>query len=195
MSEQEKKKTDMVLWRGSETIAVEVKVFTPPKMRSFYEGIGQALALHRYGFDYAALWLLFLNASDDDLRRGSTAWEFVRKLRLPLDFTFFKVEAVDGGIDNCRFRSMQYLDSQRSYELREIDDPKFNIHFDWLNPLAQECEQRVIRKALALWFDGTLSIERLRSEIGSCVDLSRAAQSQEVRVLLRPTNSTSSSGF
>ncbi|MGA9098617.1 MAG: hypothetical protein WB392_06755, partial [Methanotrichaceae archaeon] len=51
---------DMVFKDTSgELNAVEVKSFTPAEFgfrMCFYEGIGQALALHRYGFDHVALW-------------------------------------------------------------------------------------------------------------------------------------------
>lgn len=51
---------DMVFRENSGDLnAVEVKSFAPSEFgyrMCFYEGIGQALALHRYGFDHVALW-------------------------------------------------------------------------------------------------------------------------------------------
>ena len=43
-------------------MAVEVKAFSGSSLGfrlPFYEGIGQALALHRYAVDFAALWFFF----------------------------------------------------------------------------------------------------------------------------------------
>lgn len=157
---------DMILWRESETIAVEVKVCTPSNMRPFYEGIGQALALHRFGFDYATLWLLFLDVSEADQRRGSTAWEFIRnRLELHLDFTYFQVQTADDGLDDCQFYPMQYLGSQRGYKLLNIGDPDFYIRPKWRNPIRDEYEQRAIRQTFELWFDDGLTVERLKAEL------------------------------
>jgi hypothetical protein len=157
---------DMILWRESGTMVVEVKVSTPSNMRSFYEGIGQALALHRFGFDYASLWLLFLDATPDDLRRGATAWEFIRnRFRLHLDFTYFQVETIDGDLDNCKFYPMQYLGSQEGYRLLDIGAPNFNIRPKWQNPIRNLYEQRAIRYALELWFDDVLTVGRLKGKL------------------------------
>lgn len=157
---------DMILWRESETVAVEAKVFTPTSMRSFYEGIGQALALHRFGFDYASLWLFFLDVNEDNLRRGPTSWGFIRdQLELPLDFTYFRVETTDGDLDDCKFITMQYRGSQQGYELLDIGDPEFDIRFKWQNPIRDHYEQRAIRYAIELWFDDVLTVERLRSRL------------------------------
>ena len=156
---------DMVLWRKSELVAVEAKVFTPPSMRSFDEGIGQALALHRFGFDYASLWCLFLDVNEDDLRRGSTSWSFIRDLDLPLDFTYFTMETTSGGLDECRFIPRQYLDSQQDYGLLDIAHPEFRIDFRYPNPIRDVYEQRAIRIALELWFDDVLTVEHLTAKL------------------------------
>jgi hypothetical protein len=156
---------DMVLWKGSTMFGVELKVFSDSphqadrvRLRSFYEGIGQALALHRFGFDFSGLWLLFRGAGEDVMRRGSTAWAFVRETGLPLDFSYFKVDS--------RFRPMQYAGSQTGYELLPIDDPRFRIRFKYRNPIQGKPEQRVIRAALELWFDGVLTDGALARKLG-----------------------------
>lgn len=183
---------DMILWRESEMMAVEAKVFTPSSMRSFYEGIGQALALHRFGFDYASLWLFFLDVSEDDLRRGSTTWEFIRdQLELPLDFTYFRVEPTDGDLDDCKFTTMQYLGSQQGYELLDIGDPEFEIRFKCPNPIRDQYEQRAIRFALELWFDGVLTVEHLKNKLKPHRKPARVDYSPTI-VKLLPTTHTSS---
>lgn len=183
---------DMILWRGSEVVAVEVKAFTPPNILSFYKGIGQALALHRFGFDYAALWLLFLDTKKHDLRRGSTAWEFVRdKLKLCLDFTYFQVQTVDNSFDSCEFYPMQYLGSQECYTLLNIADPDFNIRHKWRNPIRDQKEQIAIRKTLELWFSGTLTVERLKTALEQSGELTSQALPKSPVIFL-PTSQTSS---
>jgi hypothetical protein len=60
--------------------------------RAYAVGIGQALALYRYGVDGVALWFVFFG---EDLtprvaQYGAQAWHFLRhELSLPLDFMFF----------------------------------------------------------------------------------------------------------
>ena len=65
-------------------VAVEAKLFSGSAMTyrtPFYEGIGQALALHRYGFDHAALWFVFADRAAPAAfnRYGSEAWAFFRR--------------------------------------------------------------------------------------------------------------------
>ena len=77
-------------------VAAEVKAFPGSSLGfrlPFYEGIGQALALHRYGVDFAALWFFFYGDVKLALMNqyGAQAWWFVRnELKLNLDFTFFR---------------------------------------------------------------------------------------------------------
>jgi len=181
---------DMIIWEKSKVVAVEVKVFAPPRMRSFYEGIGQALALHRFGFDYAALWLLFIGTNKDDLKRGSTAWEFVRdKLKLSLDFNYFLVRTVNDNLENCEFIPMQYLGSLKGYELGNIND--VTIKNKYSNPIRDEYEQQVIRKMLELWFNKNLTVERLKDECNSLKKPSFGAPPKK-RPRILPTGVTSS---
>lgn len=150
---------DMVLWSNdkSKLFAVEVKVLDPSvdgKWPSFYAGIGQALALHRLGFDGVALWSLFLG--DALGPRCMEAWWFVRHdLKLPLDFQAFDVEQVNDDPDNVNIYSVWYDDRQRGHRTLEMDDLQ-NVRFVYNNPIRDEQVPRAIREALDLWFGGCL---------------------------------------
>lgn len=53
---------DIILCKGNQLNAIEIKYFEMKGNslnRSFYEGIEQALALLRWGFNHVALWQLF----------------------------------------------------------------------------------------------------------------------------------------
>lgn len=98
---------DICLKRHSGQLdGVELKVIGSKSSRAFYTGIGQALALHRYGFDHSALWVVF--ESEEDLRRlGSAAWYFVRNsAMLALDFTPYLLEHTHANA--VSFRVWQY---------------------------------------------------------------------------------------
>jgi hypothetical protein len=147
---------DMVLWlKNGEMAAVEVKAFNPTASKSihpFCEGIGQALALHRFGFNYACLWFLFLDTNQEEADQyGAQAWSFIRKgLKLPLEFTYFQVEKTSSG--DTAFHTLQYTGMQSGYQLLDVDDPAFRIQFRYPNPMRTKCVQQVIRKTLELWF-------------------------------------------
>ena len=151
---------DMVLWEKSGGLAaVEVKAFNASankKMHPFYEGIGQALALHRLGFDHAALWFLFFDVDLEVVNRyGAEAWIFAQiDLKLPLDFTYFRVVRTPNG--DFRFNPMQYSGIQAGFELLEIDDPDFTIHFRYQNPMKDKPVQRAIRQAIELWLNDSI---------------------------------------
>jgi len=139
----------------SRVFAVEVKAFTAVQASfrlPFYEGIGQALALHRYGFDCVALWFVFLGTTlTSGIRQyGAQAWHFLRnELCLPIDFTFFMVNQ-----DNSawRFRVLQYTGVANARPLLELNDPRFRIIFRHPNPLlTPDSLPSRIRQALVPW--------------------------------------------
>jgi len=136
--------------------AVEVKYFplkeTGIRME-FYRGIGQALALHNFGFDHVALWFFISeDLSSEIINRGAGSWFFIRNdLELPLDFSYFKVKSLNG---NISFKVMQYTGKSSGNELSDIDDPQFMITWKHANPIRYEKDQKIIRSLLEPWLDG-----------------------------------------
>jgi hypothetical protein len=134
--------------------AVEVKVFPAREVGPslpYYAGIGQALALHRYGFDFAALWFVFVGPSmtADMSRYGAQAWHLLRnEFALPLDFTYLRVDAAD---QEHRFWVQQYDSDRGGHELCPIDDPRFLITFKHPNPLLHTPAAIAIRQVLFPW--------------------------------------------
>lgn len=132
--------------------AVEVKclqVSDGSMSRPFYDGVGQALSLLRYGFDYVALWHLFVGDMEDGRRDryGAGTWWFLRnQIGLPLEFTYFKV---DGEADNPVFVVMQYLGPNQAADILPIDHPQFAITWKNPNPLRYDPHARTLRRLLA----------------------------------------------
>ena len=139
--------------------AVEVKLLRSSEAgynMPFYLGIGQALALHRFGFDNVALWLFVLeNVPMDKMNQyGAEAWAFVRNdLNLPLDYTYFQVEMRG---KNPKYHVMQYISRQKGFMLLKIDDPSFRIKWKYGNPIMNNPVQRIIRGALECWLNKSL---------------------------------------
>lgn len=144
---------DLILvGRAGHLSAVEVKYFKLKKdggfNRPFYDGIGQALSLFRYGFDHVALWHLFPSDIDQSRfdRYGAATWWFIRnQLKLPLDFSYFKVE---DSLGTPRFVVMQYDGPTSSVQLTPIDSPGFLVTWKYANPLAQTEDVQCLRAAL-----------------------------------------------
>jgi hypothetical protein len=150
---------DILLRDGSDRLyAIEIKVFTGIITYSlpYYEGLGQAIALHKYGFDYAALYTIFL--SDTDIismnRYGAEMWTFIRNdLCLPLDFTYFYVQDID---NNYVFNVMQYTNRREGIQLIPIDDPRFLITFKHPNPIKEYPLPSTVRDAIDKWLKDQL---------------------------------------
>ncbi len=144
-----------ILSTSGHLIAVEAKLFKGAEMTyrtPFYEGIGQALALHRYGFDAVALWFLFPDGANTKgiNRYGAEAWAFIRNdLYLPLDFSY--ISAKQEG-DRHVFGVMQYTSRQTGYEIVfPIDHPKFRLEWRHPNPIKCLPVQQALREALEWW--------------------------------------------
>lgn len=134
-------------------VAVEAKLFKGDLTFStpFYEGIGQALALHRYGFDAVALWFLFPEGKETKgmNQYGAEAWCFVRKdICLPLDFSYFSAKQ-EG--DHRVFEVMQYDGRQTGFKIRSIDDPLFKLSWRYPNPFKGKPIQKALRETLELY--------------------------------------------
>jgi len=147
---------DLCILTGSNNlVAVEAKLFKGEGLTyrtPFYEGIGQALALHRYGFDAVALWFLFPEGpSTKGINRyGAEAWAFVRNdLYLPLDFSYISAKQ-EGG--RHVFGVMQYTGRQTGFEIAvPIDHPKFSVEWKHPNPIRCFPVQQALRETLEWW--------------------------------------------
>jgi hypothetical protein len=143
-----------MLLKDGRLVAVEAKLFRGKALTyqtPFYEGIGQALALHRYGFDHAALWFLFADGADLEAfnRYGAEAWSFIRNdLCIPLDFSYFSVKRRDSG---HLFQVMQYTGRQKGVQILPINDPRFNITWKYSNPIRYNPVQQIMRSTIEWW--------------------------------------------
>ena len=131
--------------------AIEVKCFNVTNgsfSRPFYDGIGQSLSLLRYGFDHVALWHLFPNEIEQKRldRYGAGTWWFIRnQLKLPLDFTYFKV---GDNLETPKFIVMQYQGPNESADLLPIDSSNFVVTWKHTNPFVETDEAQCLRAAL-----------------------------------------------
>lgn len=130
--------------------AVEVKLYKIKGKKfnlPFYSGLGQALSLLRYGFDNVALWQLYPEEIDQNLfdRYGAGLWNFIRNddLKLPLEFSYFKVTSQEP-----EFIVMQYINHSKGFELIPINNPNFKITWKHPNPIFNNSETQMFRKAL-----------------------------------------------
>ena len=144
---------DLILQRKTgQLCAVEVKcldVRSGGFTRPFYDGIGQALSLLRYGFDHVALWHFFAGTSDQARldRYGAATWWFIRnELQLPLEFTYFRV---DGDEAAPRFTVMQYKSRHTGADLIPVDSTRFDVTWKHPNPLRDDVDAATLRVALA----------------------------------------------
>ena len=132
--------------------AAEVKCLQVKKgsmSRAFYDGVGQALSLLRYGFDHVALWHLFVGDMEDARRDryGAGTWWFLRnELGLPLEFSYFRI---DGDSQNPAFVVMQYTGPNTAADILPIDHPQFAITWKYPNPLRDDPHAKKLRRILA----------------------------------------------
>lgn len=157
---------DMILCKGDTMIAVELKYF---KRRggglnhSFYEGIGQALALLRWGFDHVALWQLFEETiTPQELWfYGGWTWAFLHGkpenggLDLPLEFTFMLIVKGKNGHDfrpiQPRFERGSHARGVRLDVQLPLYSPRFHFSVSHPNPLIVCPEVQKLRKMLVEW--------------------------------------------
>jgi hypothetical protein len=142
--------------------AIEVKYFAIRNgsfTRPFYDGIGQALTLLRYGFDSVALWHVFADGIDQARldRYGAATWWFIHnQTSLPLEFTYFKVADEE---PTLKFVVMQYEGPNSGAALLPIDHERFKITWKHPNPFRHTDDGRRLRSALvsALKLDGIVA--------------------------------------
>ena len=155
---------DLIFCEGSELTAVELKHFRRKGRglnHSFYEGIGQALALLRWGFDHVALWQLY----DEDISKeelwfyGGWTWIFLHAkpedggLNLPIEFTFYVVQRVENGYD---FRPINPIINGGKIKLIYAlppYHPDFHWHSKYTNPLLVRTDVKKLREAMIQWLE------------------------------------------
>jgi hypothetical protein len=124
----------------------------------YYWGIGQALALQRFGFDHVGLWLFVgQNITEKDLHKyGAEAWTFIRQeLELKIEYSYFRIIIEK---NNVRFLVMKYSGKQDGYELLDIDDPRFLITWKHLNPLKKDPIAIALRAGIELYLYNKLKL-------------------------------------
>ncbi|MFX0115330.1 MAG: hypothetical protein ACFFB3_12345 [Candidatus Hodarchaeota archaeon] len=155
---------DMILCKRDTLIAVELKHFKRKGRslnHSFYEGIEQALALLRWGFDHVALWQLFEESiSPAELWfYGGWTWKFLHAepkdggLKLPLEFTFMRVTKGESGYDFRPIQPRRIEGSIRLDLLLPPYDPNFYITTPHKNPLLRCPEVQKLREMLVDWLE------------------------------------------
>ena len=131
--------------------AIEVKYFAIRDgsfTRPFYDGIGQALSLLRYGFDSVALWHVFAGGIDQARldRYGAATWWFIRnQTTLPLEFTYFKVADEE---PTLKFVVMQYEGPNSGAALLPINHEHFKVTWKHPNPFRHTHDGKCLRSAL-----------------------------------------------
>lgn len=113
----------------------------------YYHGIGQALALMRFGFDHVGLWLVVGSSIDEKTlnKYGREAWKFIREeLQVPLEYSYFRFNHYE---DNLKFMVM----SKTGIDLLDVDDEKFLITWKNPNPLKLNEQQKILRGLVELY--------------------------------------------
>jgi len=123
-------------------VAVEMKYFRPDSKSSFYDGLGQVLALSLLGFDGLSLWHLFSDDVEDSRVKGHAiaANEVLLGHNLPLFYLAAKVG------DDLQFSSYSPAETTGSVE----------YYIEWMcnhirdnrNPLLQSEEAKKRRRAI-----------------------------------------------
>jgi hypothetical protein len=156
---------DMILCKGKTMMAIELKYFRRKGRglnHSFYEGIEQALALLRWGFDHVALWQLFEypSISKDELWfYGGWTWNFLHAppehggLNLPVEFTFMLVRKANQGYNFLPIQPQRIDGSIRLDVLHPPYDPRFEIRTPHRNTLLNCSEVIRLRQMLEEWLE------------------------------------------
>jgi hypothetical protein len=122
----------------------------------YYFGIGQALALQRFGFDHVGLWLIV--GDDVDTKKlhtyGSEAWSYIRdEIDLKIEYTYIQLST---DISGSRFKVMKFDGPHKGIELLDIDDKYFKITWKRKNPLVNHEKSIKLRKGIDLYLRNKL---------------------------------------
>ncbi|HOI70104.1 MAG TPA: hypothetical protein PLN41_10190 [Methanothrix sp.] len=145
---------DLLIKNDSQLNATEIKYFKPTASKrgfnnSYYKGIDQAIAYLRFGFDHVALWHIFNdNVPCDQFRDwGWRSWNFLRELRLPIDFTYFILNEETNSI-----RAIKTNNPGDATLLPDLEEGKPVLAWRHPNPYKQVDEGKNIRSIIEkLW--------------------------------------------
>lgn len=135
----------LVVHRG-DLVGIELKYFKLQAgrfKRSYYEGIDQALALLRYGFDYVQLWHCF----DEEVEAGQVTrfventWDLVYRLKLPIGYASLRLVKQGHRVST---KEMHVIAGQ----IWDYDKPPEigRIQGDTKNPLRDQPDAKSIRE-------------------------------------------------
>lgn len=156
----------MILCKDQTILGIELKFFRKKGSglnHSFYEGIEQALALLRWGFDHVALWQLFEEgiSAEELWFYGGWTWKFLHAepkdggLNLPIEFTFMLVTKSENGYVfrpiQPRFVSGTHVHGIQLDVLFPIYDRRFHFTTKHPNPLVKCPEVQKLRRMLVEW--------------------------------------------
>lgn len=112
----------------------------------YYAGLGQALALLRFGFDFVQLWHCFRDEIPDKVIAKSMrdTWHLIYDLKLPIGFARLKVSERDRD-----FSVIEVHDSFGDPPLYEYDKPPDPTRFRAENPLRDTPEGQRIREFIS----------------------------------------------
>lgn len=137
---------DLLVVDLGDLIGIELKYFKLDKgrfKRSYYEGIGQALALLRYGFDNVQLWHCFDQQVDEAIvaRSWQNVHDLIYSLKLPIGYGALRVVKEGGEV-----ALKEVLPSCTDPPLLEYDKPPNPRRFKVGNPLREETEAKRMRE-------------------------------------------------
>jgi hypothetical protein len=137
---------DILIVHGGDLAGIELKYFklqTGQFKRSYYEGIGQALALLRYGLDYVQLWHCFDQEVEPTqvIRFVENTRDLINKLTLPIGYASLRLlkEGHDVSAKEMHVIAGQIYDYDKPPEIRRIQG-------DTKNPLREQPEAKRIRE-------------------------------------------------
>ena len=141
---------DLLVVDLGDLIAIELKYIVLSRQkgrrilkRRYYEGIGQVLALLRYGFERVQLWHCFDESIDvaHIARFLENTYDLIYKLKLPIGYAALRVVEDQGEV--------LLKEIHRSYgdpPLFEYDHPPDPRRFKASNPLCEEREAKRVRE-------------------------------------------------
>ena len=126
-------------------LAMEVKYFRFENSRlsySFYEGIGEALALLRFGFTCVSLWQCFEDKTPFDYLRtcALSAWDLIGALDFPINYEALRIVKVN---QEVQFHCIAPNSLSFNHEIPELPSP-----YGKSNPLCSRMEVKKMRDFL-----------------------------------------------
>lgn len=145
---------DIIIKKDNKLDAIEIKYFRPTNnnnrfRNSYYEGIDQAIAYLRFGFDHVALWHVFNDVVPISQFRdwGWRSWNFLRELNLPIDFTYYKLNQETNSL-----RAVRTNQPGDGTLLRDLEEGPPELAWNYPNPYRNTDEGRKIRSTIeAIW--------------------------------------------